>query len=282
MRTIIVLICVGLGLGVGACGADDTADDSMTRVVASFYPLAYAAEEMGAPGVEVENLTPAGSEPHDLEVSPRAVADIQSADLVLLLGHGFQPQLEDAAGSGKRVLRLLDTAGLRRLDNDDPHVWLDPHRYSLIVRRIGVALGAPERAGRLIGRLRALDRAYAAGLRRCERRELVTSHEAFAYLAGRYGLVEIAITGISPESDPAPRDLERVTRRVRETGATTVFFETLVSPRLAETIARETGARTAKLNPIEGLTEEEAARGADYVSLMRANLAALRRALGCH
>ena len=109
----------------------------------------------------------------------------------------------------------------------------------------------------------------------------MTSHEAFAYLAQRYGLHQVAITGLSPEAEPSPRAVQHVVDSVRDTGATTVFFETLVSPRLAETVARESGARTAVLNPIEGLTDEQAARGDDYFSLMRANLANLRRALGC-
>jgi zinc transport system substrate-binding protein len=109
----------------------------------------------------------------------------------------------------------------------------------------------------------------------------VTGHEAFAYLALRYGLRQVAITGLSPEAEPAPRDLERVIAVVRQTGARTVYTETLVSPKLAETVARETGARTAVLNPIEGLTPEEQRRGADYFTLMRQNLAVLRKGLGC-
>jgi zinc transport system substrate-binding protein len=214
-------------------------------------------------------------------VSPGDVRRIRSADLVLLLGHDFQPELEDAAGDSRRVLTLLDTPGLDTLPNGDPHVWLDPLRYALIVRRIGVALDAPRRAAHLVARLRELDTEFQRGFRRCARREIVTSHEAFAYLARRYGLRQIAITGVSPEAEPTPRDLQRVVRRVRDTGATTIFFETLLSPRIAETVARETGARTAVLNPIEGLTPSEARRGEDYFSLMRANLRSLRRALAC-
>jgi zinc transport system substrate-binding protein len=281
VRTRIVLIwLVGVALAVAGCGAS-AAGGSKTRVVASFYPLAYAAQQVGGSHTHVENLTPPGAEPHDLEVSPGDVREIESADVVLLLGHGFQPQLEDAAGSGDKVLGLLDTPGLRRLPNGDPHVWLDPHRYELVVRRIGAALHGGKRTDRLVARLRALDGAYRAGLRTCVRREIVTSHEAFAYLAGRYGLRQVAITGLSPEAEPSPSDVQHVVDSVRATHATTVFFETLVSPRLANTVARESGARTAVLNPIEGLTDEEAAGGADYFTLMRSNLASLRKALGC-
>ena len=130
-------------------------------------------------------------------------------------------------------------------------------------------------------KLRALDGEFRRGLSHCERNEIVTSHAAFCYLAERYGLKQVAITGISPEAEPTPRDLEDVVRQVRAVGATTVFFEPLVSPRLAETVAREVGATTAVLDPIEGLTDEQVAAGEDYFSVMRENLAALRKALGC-
>jgi zinc transport system substrate-binding protein len=281
MKTILTLLVVSVAAVAGAGCSGSAKREGKVQVVAAFYPLAYAAEMIGDDRVEVSNLTPPGAEPHDLEVSPSDVRRIRSADLVLLLGHGFQPQLEDAAGHGRDVLKLLDTPGLNRYANNDPHVWLDPLRYAVIARRIGAVLHAPRRAARFAARLRALDAEFRRGLSKCARQEIVTSHEAFAYLAQRYGLRQVAITGISPEAEPAPRDLQRVVQRVRETRATTVFFETLVSPRIAKTVARETGARTAVLNPIEGLTRGEADRGADYFSLMRANLASLRRALGC-
>ena len=248
-------------------------------MVAGFYPLAFAAEEIGGRDVDVTNLTPAGSEPHDIELSVRDVEHVLDADLVLYLGDGFQPALEEAAGEthGKAV-DLLD--GLD-VEDDDPHVWLDPVRYARMVETIGRALGK-EAAGRaLAARVRALDAEYRSGLASCARRELVTSHAAFGYLAERYGLEQIAVTGLSPEAEASPRDLERVADLVRERGVTTVFVEPLVSPDLGETIARETGATTAVLDPLEGLTEDELADGDDYFSVMRANLAAIREALGC-
>jgi zinc transport system substrate-binding protein len=158
-------------------------------------------------------------------------------------------------------------------------VWLDPVRYEQIAKRIGAVLDRPSEP--FVRRVAKLHADYRAGLARCERREIVTSHEAFGYLSDRYGLKQIAITGFSPEAEPTPRALEHVIEQVRESGATTVFFETLLSPRIAETVARETGARTAVLNPIEGLTEDELARGENYFTVMRENLATLRKALGC-
>jgi zinc transport system substrate-binding protein len=278
MRIVLIGLLVGL---VSACGGSSAAGEGKESVVASFYPLASAAEEIGGSRVEVTNLTPPGTEPHDLEVSPGDVAEIQDADLVLLLGRDFQPQLEEAAGEGGNVVRLLDTPGLDLFPNGDPHVWLDPVRYARIVTRIGEALGDEAAAEPLVGRLRELDGEFRQGLADCERRDIVTSHEAFSYLAERYGLRQIAITGISPEAEPEPGKLQDVVDLVRDRGVTTIYFETLLSPRIAETVARETGADTAVLNPIEGLTDAEIAQGEDYFSVMRENLVELRRGLGC-
>jgi zinc transport system substrate-binding protein len=274
VRLITIFILAAL---VSGCGS---AASKGTNVVAAFYPVAYAASQVGGLGVVVENLTPPGVEPHDLEATPDAVKSIREAAHVLLLGDGFQPQLEAAAGKGSRVVYLLDTPGLDR-HGVDPHVWLDPVRYALIVKRIAAALGRPEAAAPMLARLHALDRQYRAGLRNCARHEIVTSHEAFAYLGERYGLRQVAITGVTPEAEPSPQDLKHVIDVVRSTHATTVFFETLVSPKLAETVARATGAKTAVLNPIEGLTPAEKQRGENYFTVMRANLRALREALGC-
>jgi zinc transport system substrate-binding protein len=260
---------------------DDTANGTVNEVVAAFYPIAFAAQEVGGPAIHVKNLTPPGVEPHDLEATPEDVTALESADLDLLMGHDFQPALEQAADQGSaNVVDLLDTPGLE-LRPDDPHVWLDPVRYELLVRRIARALGHPNATGPMIRRLDALNDEYRRGLADCERREIVTSHEAFGYLAERYGLRQVAITGLSPEAEPSPAHLSDVIARVRASDATTVFGETLLSPKLTDTVARETGARTAVLNPIEGLTPAEASRGEDYFSLMRENLAALRKGLGC-
>jgi zinc transport system substrate-binding protein len=278
VRLRVILIWVIVLTGATACGPGGGAGG---QVVASFYPLAFAAQQVAGPGVRVENLTPPGAEPHDLEVSPTDVADIRSARLVLLLGHGFQPQLEDAAGTRDTVERLLDTPELDLLPNGDPHVWLDPLRFAKIVARIGAALGDQAAAARLENRLQQLDDDFRSGLAHCDHHEIVTSHEAFAYLAQRYGLEQIPITGLSPEAEPRPADLVRVVGLVRARGVTTVYFETLVSPRIAQTVARETGAKTAVLDPIEGLTPAESARGENYFTRMRANLEALRAGLGC-
>ena len=263
---------------VAACAACGPAGGSRS-VVAAFYPLAYAARAVGGAAYTVHDLTPAGAEPHDVELTPQAVAEIQRAGVVLYLSHGFQPAVSDAVAhaTGKRVDVL---AGLP-VRPSDPHVWLDPVLYARIVRKVGLALGRPRAAAALGRRVLALDGAYRRGLAHCRRRSFVTSHAAFGYLAARYHLQQIAITGIDPESEPSPQKLASLARLVRNAHIDTVFFERLVSPKLAQTVAREAGARTAVLDPIEGLTPAEARSGATYLSLMRRNLVALRQVLGC-
>jgi zinc transport system substrate-binding protein len=297
-RIVLIAFAVAVVAPLPACGGGES--DSQREVVAAFYPLAFAAERIAGQTAHVTNLTPAGAEPHDVELTARDVERIRSADVVLFLGSGFQPALEDAvADADGEVVDLLEGVELvagsdehgheeertgAGEDGDeplDPHVWLDPVRFAAIVERVGEILDRSDQGAELASAVRSLDGEYRAGLRDCARREIVTSHGAFGYLARRYGLEQVAITGLSPEAEPTPGELERVVEEVREHGATTVFFETLVSPRLAETVAREVDADVAVLNPLEGLTDEELDRGEDYLSIMRANLAALRRALEC-
>lgn len=283
------LAALAVAAALAGCGGGGRADGAAANtVVAAFYPLAWAAEQIAGPETRVVNLTPAGAEPHDVELSPRDVEDVHDADLVLYLGRGFQPSLEEALES--RSGRSLDLLAGQRLaagaDEEgreiaDPHVWLDPSRFAGMVEAIGRALDRGDPAARLAGRLRELDEELQTGLASCDRREIVTSHTAFSYLASRYELVQIGLTGLSPEGEPSPGELVDLVDSVAESNATTVFFETLVSPELAETVAREAGVDTAVLNPLEGLTQSEVAAGEDYLSVMRANLAALREALGC-
>jgi zinc transport system substrate-binding protein len=278
-RIVLIIVAVGLLAGCGGGGS------GKPTVVAAFYPLAFAAEQIGGPSFHVENLTPPGAEPHDLELTPRAVGRIESAAVVLYLSHGFQPAVSKAVeqAQGKRI-DVLAGLPLHQSSEEgltaDPHVWLDPVLFARIVKRIGAALH--RHASGLVADLRQLDRDYRAGLKNCVRHEIVTSHAAFGYLAKSYGLTQVPITGLTPESEPSPKQLVHVVDIVRRTHATTVFFETLVSPRLAQTVAREVGARTAVLDPIEGLTPSEQKRGDNYLTLMRINLAALRQALECH
>ena len=287
-----------LAAGVAACARNDTGSGGRPVVVTSFYPLEFAARQVGGTRFDVEDLTPPGVEPHDLELSPDQVDELLSAGVVLYLGEGFQPAVEDAVrsrGGDQVTVDLLKGFG-RALRSGaegepvDPHVWLDPVLMERIVSetRAALARAAPSHraefarnAARLRARLSALDRAYRTGLSGCRRDVIVTSHAAFGYLGSRYGLRQEPISGISPEAEPDPRRLGEVEDLVRRDHITTIFTEELVSPRVAETIARETGVRTEVLSPLESLTPAEQQAGDDYLSVMRANLAKLRAALGC-
>ncbi len=252
--------------------------------MAAFYPLAFAAEQVAGAGVEVKNLTPAGAEPHDLELTPGDVRAVDGAALVLYLGSGFMPGLEAALkerpGPSLELLAVARKGAGASLAGD-PHVWLDPIRYAAMVRAIGAKLGKRPEADRLVRKLDRLDAEFRRGLAHCARRRIVTSHAAFGYLAARYGLEQVPLEGLSPEAEPPARTVARLVGLVRASGATTVFAETLISAKLAETVAREAAVGTAVLDPLEGLTSSEVAAGADYFSIMRSNLATLQKALGC-
>ena len=292
---------VASACGGGSDGAVGAAAGGEVTVLASFYPLAEAAARVGGDAVSVENLTPAGSEPHDLELTPPQVVAIEEADVVVTMGRGFQPGVEEVAagrdGAAVEVLSALDVGQGRVADEDDeddggldPHVWLDPTKMAQIVDVMVAALAEadPDSAADFEANAEAyrrqlseLDEAYEASLGSCERELLVVAHDAFGWLAERYGLEQEPIAGLSPEQEPDPQRLAELVALVEEEGVTTVFTETLVTPAVAETLAREAGIDTAVLDPLEGLSEERLAAGETYLSVMEANLAKLEDALGC-
>jgi zinc transport system substrate-binding protein len=287
-------------MAAGACSsAGPGGNGGRLEVVAGFYPLAEAAEKVGGALVEVQNLTPPGVEPHDLELTPAQIADIERADVVLYLGHGFAPAIDQVVADAQGIsvdllegmsLKLGQPGGGEQGAVLDPHVWLDPELYLRLVDRTEQALAqaAPTEAAAFESNANAfrtelgeLNEEYRSGLSGCARDVIVTSHAAFAYLSARYGLIQEPIAGLSPEAEPSPTRLAELTRLVRRDGVTTIFTEELVSPKVAETLANEVGVTTAVLNPLEGLTRQELSAGEDYVSVMRNNLRALERALGC-
>lgn len=303
-KALIPLVALSL-VGCGSAASGGQGDG--TQVLASFYPLQYVAEQVGGDRVSVGSLTPPGAEPHDLELTPQDVAAVSEADLVVVL-EGFQPAVDEAVDqqAADTHLDVADAADLslggaddghgdhghddEHADDEiaDPHFWLDPLRLADVGDAVADRLTQVDpdgeqgyRAGaeRLRSELETLDDEMARGLARCESTELVTSHEAFGYLAQRYGLTQVGISGLSPEAEPQPGALAEVADHVREHGVTTIFSETLVSPEIAETLADETGATTAVLDPIEGLTDASA--GDDYLQVMRANLETLRTGLSC-
>ncbi len=274
MRLLAVVIAA---LALGGCASNEK-DVSVEPhlYIASFYPLAWATEQVAGHSTrpEVINLTPPGVEPHDIELSPSDIKAVDDAELVIYLGGGFQPALEDAIGS--RAGRSLDL-----LTGEDPHIWLDPIRFAQAVERIARAAGSAGSAHGVIRDLKRLDAEYRRGLAACDRRTIVTTHAAFGQLARRYRLTQLSLAGRAPEAEPSPRQLEGLINDVRSSGATTVFTEPLVSGEIAQTVAREAGVSVSTLDPIEGLNKERLEAGEDYVSVMRSNLAALRKALGC-
>lgn len=290
--------------GLAACSGDGGGSDpDRVDVVAAFYPLQFLAEKIGGDAVAVTSLAKPGAEPHDLELNPRQVGQVADAELIVYLS-GFQPAVDEAVEQNGGD-RAFDVAGVQPLldaaagghqhegeagheeesGGKDPHLWLDPTRLATAGDRLAERLGRadPGRAGDFTARAEALraeltglDADYTRGLATCQRREIVTSHTAFGYLADHYRLEQVGITGLSPDAEPAPQHLAEVAEEAREHGATTIFFETLVSPKIAETVAREVGARTAVLDPIEGRPAD-----GDYLSAMRTNLQTLRTALDC-
>jgi zinc transport system substrate-binding protein len=298
MRLILkpVICCVGgavalVLLTTSCAGTVDAGGDEGLKVVAAFYPLQEAAERIGRDRVEVVNLTPPGVEPHDLELAPDDLVSITTADVVLLVGGGFQPAVEDAAAqaSGQKV---DVTRGFTHLPGppEDPHVWLDPQQYRAIVSRVAEAMAtaAPQDASGFRANaeafrreLAALDLRFEEGLATCRRRTVVVNHAAFGYLADAYRLDQVAISGVSPEAEPDPNRLAELARLVRENDVTTIFTEELVSPEVAEVLASEAGVRTRVLYTLEGLTDQQITAGDDYVAVMDRNLETLREALEC-
>ncbi len=297
--TLIPAIAVFVTL-LTACDEPRTgAGNARASVVASFYPLAEAAQRIGGDCVSVTNLTPPGVEPHDLELSPDDVEALASADAVLLMGGGFQPAVEEGAdmsdGTVIDVLAVVDeTLGAPPSAStdgpgQDPHLWLDPGRWADVVRMIGhefaatlpASCHADANADSYARQLEGLDRAFSEGLANCERTTIVTSHAAFGYLADAYGLTQEAIAGLLPESEPSALRLAELRDLVAREGVTTIFTEDLVAPEVAETLASEAGVKVATLHTLEGLTDDQLAAGANYRSMMRENLTTLEEALDC-
>lgn len=316
IRRLAVPVTLATALAVASCGSDtDTAQPTEgPTIVAAFYPLAFAAEQVAGDEANVVNLTGTGADAHDLELTAQQVGQIADADLVVYL-RGFAPAMDEAIE--QNADRTIDVTELIELlpanedeehsedehsdedahaDEDehahdldgDPHVWLDPSNMAVIGDTIADELAEVhqeaadayhDRANEFAGELAALDEEYTTGLADCARTTFVTSHAAFGYLAEKYGLEMVGIAGIDPEIEPSPSRMAEVQEIVRDEGITTIFYERLVSPAVAESLASDVGVTTAVLDPIESLTDETA--GEDYFTLMRANLDALKEANGC-
>lgn len=313
----LALVATATLAGCSAQNAGGSSDESDgVTVLASFYPLQYVAQQIGGDLVTVDNLTPPAAEPHDLELSPAQVREVGTADLVVYLS-GFQNAVDEAidARAPEHVVDAADAAGLVEHAEEaeeehageteeehaehadehghgatDPHFWLDPSKLAAVGKVVADELAAvdPEHADeyaagaqRLGQQLDELDQEFADGLAACQGATLVTSHAAFGYLADRYALEQVGISELDPEVEPSPARLREIGDIVEERGIKTLYSETLVSPKVTETLASDLGVNTAVLDPLEGLSEDATAAGDDYVSVMQANLAALEEGLVC-
>jgi zinc transport system substrate-binding protein len=296
-----------------ACGDDSDAAESNSdapTVAVAFYPIEDVVRGIGGDQISVLTLVPAGEEAHEYEPTPQQLEGLEQADVVFYLGSGFQPGVEQAISAlpesvarvdlldGLTLLAVTDALagtegeveGEELADGNDPHVWLDPSNMTAIANTVSSTIEglsgvdaeqlrtATETYTSALGEL---DTAFTEGLTECANRTLVTGHRAFAYLASAYDLQQVPIAGISPSEEPSAKSLEAVANFAQENGVTTVFFEENLPDDLAATVAGEIGAQTAALDPLESLSSEQLDAGADYVSVMTDNLAALKAGLGC-
>lgn len=259
------------------------------NVVVSFYPLYDFTKNIGKEKIDVTVIIPFGVEPHDWEPAPKDVSKILNADLFIYNGAGLEPWaerlLKDGKNKGIVVINMYNAIDAK---GEDPHIWLDPVLVKAQLKVIKDALIRLDSKNKSYyeanyksysKKIDILDREIKDTLARCKKKIFVTSHNAFSRFAERYGLIQIPMTGITPEAEPNPRDLAEVIKVIRENKIKYVFTEPLISPKLAQSISRETGAKVLVLDPIEGLSEKEIKAGKDYISKMRENLKNLKLAL---
>lgn len=283
---------------LAGCRTAVPATDSRLAVIATFYPLAEFAQRVGGARVRVSTLVPPGVEPHEFEPTPGEIVALKHARVVIYNGAGFEPwltRLLPEVPGGTVIVNATAGLPLIRLNNRDrsgvdPHVWLDPVLAQQQVERIAQGLIRTDPAGRSVyeenvkavtRQLAELHARFAIVLDRCRKKELLTSHAAFGYLARRYGLRQISISGLTPEAEPSPARLRALIETARRYDVKAIYTETLVGPRTADVIAKEVGATVRTLNPIEGLTPAERRARKNYVTVMHENLTQLADGLDC-
>jgi zinc transport system substrate-binding protein len=279
----------------------ETNNSPKIKVVTSFYPLYFFASQIAGDKAIVSNITPAGAEPHEYEPTARDIASIEDSNLLVLNGGGLEGWSENVqsnlnknktkvvvAGDGLTTKKHLEEG--QDHDGIDPHIWLSPVLARQMVDKIesGLSISDPSNlsyyksnAEILKNELSVLDEEFKKGLVTCGSKNIITSHSAFAYLASAYGLNQVSIAGLSTEEEPSSKEMSEISKFSKDNNVKYIFFESLISPKLSETIAKEIGAQTLVLNPIEGLTIDEINSGKDYFSEMRNNLVNLKIALQC-
>ncbi|WP_303166413.1 metal ABC transporter solute-binding protein, Zn/Mn family [Phascolarctobacterium sp.] len=289
MKVFIFLLLLLVNMLAGCSQTQRPASDKLP-VAASFYPMAEFVRAVGGDQVEVITMVPDGAEPHDWEPSPRDLTRLGRAKVFVYNGL-VEPWAQQAleALSERGIMPVEAGAGLFNRDGvQDPHVWISPRRAMVEVERITAALCAadPEQAAlyqrnskAYLARLQALDARLTQLGRTAPKKAFVTAHAAFGHLAADYGLRQLSVTGISPEAEPTPADLQRLIKTVRQAGVRYIFFETLTDPKIAELVAKEAGVQTAALDPLEGVDEEGRQAGLDYLKIMERNADNLAKAL---
>lgn len=298
---LISLVSILVILGVRRAHNSENSEANKITVTASYYPLYDFAKNVGGDKVQVTNVTPAGSEPHDYEPSPQQLVETNKAQVFIYNGATMEPWVDKFLPDFKNTV-IKASNGIDLMEGEpepgeqtnqpirDPHFWLDPTLAEKIIDNIknGLIKADPkdsdyftQRANAYKAKLGQLDQDYKNGLAGCKTRTIITSHDAFNYLGKRYNLDVASITGLSPDDEPSAAKLAELAKLVKDKNIKYVFFESLVSPKLAETVASEAGAKTAVFDPIEGISNEDQKQGKDYLSVQRENLANLRTALTC-
>ncbi len=287
------MLGVALALAVAGCGARTTAPPGLA-VTATIYPLSEFARRIAGDRAAVTVLIPPGVEAHDYEPTPKDVAALVRARLFVYNGAGFEPWADRLlAQLPPATLTVNATEGLplvRGHGGVDPHVWLDPLLAQRQAERILIGLVEADPGGRadyeanaaaLRAELAALDADYRQVLPGCRRKEFISAHAAFSYLARRYGLRVIAVSGLAPEAEPSASRVKTIVQQARRSGIRVVYVEPRGERRVAETIAREVGGTTAVLDPLEGLPVEAQRAGKNYFTVMHENLDQLAQGLDC-
>lgn len=310
-RCICVLLTVSLTIFlfsgcslIGASADRNQSQNEKLSVYTSIYPMYDFASKIGGDKVNVVNMVPTGIEPHDWEPAAFDIMGLEKATVFIYNGAGMEHWVGDVLDSlQNEALTILDAStGIKLVEGHgehegknghedesyDPHVWLDPMNAKMQMNNIKNSFidADPDNTdyyeanySKYSAELDVLDKKFMDTLASYTERNIIVSHEAFGYLCAAYDLNQIGIEGLSADYEPDPAKMSDIIDFALEHDVKVIFFEELVSPKVAETIAKEIGAKTAVLNPIEGLNEQQELAGDDYFSIMLRNLDELNKAL---
>ena len=277
---------------------DEVLQTNDLAIAASIFPLAHIAEQILPDRIKVLLIARAGSDSHTFEPSPSDILNIQKSRLFIYNGAGFDTWAEKVSetisSEDTKSIEVAEQIDLIEIQDEDqfsefdPHFWLDPLRAKIIAEIIkneviSAGLASEQEIepsySNYMAQLDQLHADYETGLAECASREIVVAHDAFGYLANRYGIEVISIAGLSPQDEPSARSFADIIQKAKMNQIDYIFFEELSSPRLSEALAEELGAKTLVLNPIEALGPGQG--NETYISLMRDNLRNLQVAMSC-